>query len=580
MKNFLSNLKLPFNKGESQIIEDLRRNNLNMSLPRLGAKTKQFELNSKKIEARLSDYSLEKSQQIAEALKYLGRLNKIDVKSQVRYDLTNTIMETVGQSITYIYRHYVSKGSSFPETTERKNALTSLIGLLQNLILSYKLTLASDYSLPIKKFNHKLDRVAFISLKIIELTLWLQRILSIRFQKLSSQNWQDLNVIFSVYANHFNINEEKMLTEQMAFYQASGIASAKNNRRSVASIYISIQVFGMLDISSWPSYSLLSLEKYLERYEGLISLSFEDLHETMNDEIVTYSDHHDVPLFDKNESGVLPCYIKMDKIKRQIQKDIEILEKINFIGKADKKRLAAAGKVKNLEENDGLMQLFLKNLSKGERKEERKALYGAKIIYLYSGIAAIYRLLYEQKKHTQEDENTEGYFQDAAARHSSLLFDSQYDVVEYQWRVVNENSGGYLIRTAETKYMHSMEVGQLIAITYDGKDDLPQLGFITRLDRVHENEVDVAVVKMTNFAESVTAFDPGDSNKAHELLPGILTKNLSDSWRLILPKQVKYVAGTPIMIKRRDVQLPVRLGNIELSRRGFVLFEVRSPGLR
>ena len=580
MKKFLSNINLPFNKGESQIIEDLRRNKLNISLPRLGEKNKQLELNSKKLESHLATYNVEKSQQIIEALKYLEQLNKSDVKIQIRYDLTNGVLTTVSQSINNIYRNYVSKGVSFPESMERKTELTSTINLLQSLMISYKVILAKDYALPIKKFNQKLEQVKFISLKIIELTLWLQRMLAVRYQKLSSQNWRDLNVIFSVYANHFDIKEEKTLTEFLSLYQASGIVSAKNNKRSVASMYLSMQILGLLDISSWPSYSLQSLEKYVAKHEDLMVLSFDETCDTADEVVITYSDYHNAPMFEKDETGQASCCIHIDKIKKQISNDIEVLDKINFIGDGDKKRLKASGKVEDLEDNAGLMQLFLKNLSKGERQAERKALYGAKVVYIYNGLGASYRLLYQLKESRPGSSDNDGYLQNAAARNSSLLLDSDADVLESQWRIVNESTGGYLIRTTETKYMHSMEVGQLIAITSDEKEDVPQLGYITRLDRLHENEVDVAVVKITNFAEAVTILDPGQENKGHDLLPGILIKNLADVWQLVLPKQVKYVTGTPVIINRGNEHIPVRLGNVVLTKKGFVLFEARSPGLR
>jgi len=577
MMKYLPNIRLPFNKSESESTHDSRLDNFEMQLPRLGTKPKAFDLGSKKLQTHLSSYAMEKSQQVREALKYLEQLNKIEVKVPNRLELTNNIIIATGQSLSDIYRIHSTRGTSIPEKTERRTDLTSTIALIQNLIISYKIIVVQDYNLPTKKFSQQVDRVNFVLLKIFELTLWLQRVLAIRFQKLSSQNWKDINSVFFIYANHFDIYEVKQLTEQLSLYKASGIFSEKSSRRSIGSIYLSIQIFGLLDISSWPSNALQSVEQYLEKYEELMTLSLDDNDSLPEDTIVTYLNHYGAPLFEEGSKGTLQCRISISRLKNRLQKDLALLEKRQFIGDEEKKRLKPQGKIDDLEDNAGLLQLFLKNLSKGERSEERKALYGSKIVYIYNGLAASYRLLYEQMESKSKVDEHEGHFHNAAARHSSLLVDSESDVLECQWRIINESDGGALIRTVETKYMHRMEVGQLVAVSSD--DEMPQLGFITRLDRLRENEIDVAIVKVSSFAESVTILEPGQEINGHDLLPGILIKNLANEWQLILPRYVEFVAGTPIIVKRNNDHTPVRLGKAVLTKNGFIMFEARSPGL-
>jgi len=576
----MPNIRLPFVKGESQSIEDRRCSNIEFSLPRLGSKPKLLDLNSKKLQAFLHNYSAEKTQQIREALKYIEQLNKSDVKTLQRFDLTNIIMTTTGQAMTDLYRNNISKGASFPESTERKTDLTSIIALLQSLIVSYKLILVSDYALPIKKFNQIQERLAFSLLRILELSLWLQRLLAIRFQKLSIQNWKELNLVFFIYANHFDINEDKPLVEQLSLYKASGILCDKNSRRSAASVYQSIQIFGLLDISSWPSNAMQSVEQYLEQHEDLCGLSIKELSSLPDHTVVTYSAYPGVPMFNMPETKQSACYIDISRMKKQVERDIDILEQKNFIGEDEKSRLKPHGKVDELESNAGLLQLLIKNLSQSDRQEERKSLYGSKIVHIYNGLAASYRYLYEQSETRGRSEEDENYFHNAAAKHSSLLVDSESDVLEFQWRIINESTGGYLIRTVETKYMHTMEVGQLIAITADDAVVPAQLGFITRLDRLRENEIDVAVVKVSNYAQAVTILEPGQENKGRDLMPGILIKNTEEKWHIILPRHVKYVSGTPVVIKRENNHIPVRLGDTVLTKNGFIMFEARSPGLK
>jgi hypothetical protein len=171
---------------------------------------------------------------------------------------------------------------------------------------------------------------------------------------------------------------------------------------------------------------------------------------------------------------------------------------------------------------------------------------------------------------------------EAAARHSSLLVDDPTDELECQWLIINESDSGLLMRTMETRYMHTMEVGHVVAFrrNEEGEQHDPQLGYITRLDRSSDGQVDVAIVKISVLAEAVTIMEPGQDQNTHDLLPGILIQDLDQVWQLILPRYVSYVTGTPAIIKRQSDNIPVRLGNAAETKNGFIMFEVRSPGLK
>lgn len=580
MKNYLANLHMPFRKGREDEADDPRRYALELHLPRLGTKPKAFEVHSKKIETHLASYTNERTHLLIEALKYIEQLNKIDLKLGIRAELTHAVLKMSAGALADSYRKYVSKGSSFPETPERKTELTSCIFLLQNLLLSYKIILTETYRLPLKKFSLQQDSLAVLAIRIVELSVWLQRFLAIRFQKLSAIEWRDCNRVFTLYAGMFDSDKEIPLTENLELYKASGILSEKNNRNSMSSLYLMIQIFGQLDISSWPSNAQQIIEQYLDKHADLMKIKFTEKPASGDDFILTFADHPAPPVFNEDGGNTsVKCYIDISEIKQQVKDDIKEIQRKQFLGVEEKKRIQPNGTVDALEEHAALLALLSKNLTEAKRHEDRKNLYGAKIIQLYTGLAAVYKLLYDIN-HEPRESRDDNVLQNAIAKHSSLLMDGEADALECQWRSINESSNGILVRTVETKYMHALEVGQLIALREDDANmATPLLGFITRLERLNEGEVDVAIVKLSDEANAVIMLEPGQENTTQDVLPAILMRKQNGDWQVILPRHVKYVSGTPAIIKKKHEHIPVRLGDMVITRNGFIMFEIRSPAL-
>jgi len=568
-------------KEGSHNTEDLRRVSLELNISRLQPKPKGLDVNPARIEQHLGNYTREKPQQVQEALKYLEQINKIELKPVVRKNLLVVVTASTAVAMTDIYRKYLSKGTSFPEDAERKTDLTSSINFLRQLIHSYKILLSGDYHLPFKKFNQEHERVRFVSVRILELTLWLQRYLAIRFQKLSPQDWKDFNAIYFIYVSLFDPKEAVQMTAKLELFKASGIITSKSPDRNVVSIYKSVQLFGLLDITSWPSKSTQAIEQYLYKNEQLIGLDMNEQQSLIENFVVTYPDLDSAPLFKPRDSSRLACYFNLAPLKKQIEEELDVNLKKKFIGEEEKKRLQPQGQAIKLEESQSLLTLLYNNLSFLQRGSERKTLYGSKTVDVYTGLAESYRLLYEISKPQIRKEMNSG-LHDAAARSSSLLFDEDLSELECRWQIINESDTGILIRTIETRYMHVMEVGHVVAIRRDedGTTGLPQLGYITRLDRLNDGELDVAIVKMSRHAEAVTILEPGQDQNTQDLLPGILVQSIERIWQLILPRYVKYVTGTPAIIKRNMDNIPVRLGESVETKNGFIMFEVRSPGLK
>ncbi len=580
MKHFLSNIKLSARKDDVRLLCELSEEYIDFKLPRLAAKPKGFDISTTRLQEQLDDLVIDNSRQVQEGGNYLDQLNRYEIKTQLRLDLTDLVLNTTSESIANLYRKYLSNGTSLPESNERKTALTATISLLRNLMQSYKTCLAADAGLPVRKLTAQIARVDHCAVRIMELTLWLQRLLALRFQKLSAQEWKDFNALFFIYEATFDASKHIALTPELALFTASGILSEANSSRSVFSLFVSVQIFGSLDITSWPSNSNQTVEQYLHKYEGLIDISIGEPEEAFQKFIISYADLDQAPVFSELNNERC-CYINLTRLDAQIEQDIEEIHKKLFIGDEEKKRMQPQTKVAELSDNQGLLSLLRKMLSESKRGCERQTLYGSRSVDLYSGFSECYRLLFEM----EFDRGTNGAdsgFHDAAARHSSLLVDNPTDELECQWLIVNESETGILMRTNETRYMHAIEVGEVVALRNheDSTQADLQIGYITRLDRSADGQLDVALVKMSVLAEAVGILEPGHGHSIKDQLSGILIQDLNQIWQIILPRGVSFVQGSPVIIKRKSDNLPVRLGESIETKNGFITFEVRSPVLK
>lgn len=580
MKRIVEKIKLPFGRSD-QGIADQRSSDLELTLPKISGKFKPPELSPKKLEAFYAQYVNDRSSIIREVAKYLEQLNRVEVKAANRQEINNYLMPMAGPIISDAYKKYVRQGSSFPEENERKTILTYCINVLRDLITSYKFVLMDSYTQPAKKFNQLLERMQYACIRIFELTEWLQRILALRYQRLTNREWSDCNRIFAVLKEVASTEREFALTEGMELHKTNvGNSSVTLRKMSAGKLYASIQLFGLLDINTLPAQVMGCIDSYIDSLEIPVDIVDDEGQEPGSGLVVTYRDHDAPPRFIRmnDARGVL---IDISPLIDKVHADQQELMKRQFIGSEEKKRLRNIGAAMSISESLPLLELLEKNLRYFERKDVRKALYGSKYINLYAGFAASYRYLHDMHGGGHPEEEHHRHFRSAVAKHSSLLIEGEVEEIESRWQVINESHGGFLIKTGETKYMNSMDVGYLVAFSLESENQpVPhgQLGYITRLHRSREGDVDVAVVKISQEAEQVTVFDPANES-ASDMVPAILVKDLEGTWKLILPRQSKFISGSPLMLKGPKRNMPIRLGDQCMTKTGFSMFEVRGPGL-
>ena len=586
MKNIIKNIRFPFKIGDTLEIVDQRKSSLDLLLPRINAvKNRKIETNPARVIENLRVFAVDRNRLMMECVQYLDSLNKNDIKTGLRKQVTDAVLELTANAISATFRKYCNNNGSFPEDNERKTGLSFAIQLLRELILSNLYVLQADYHLPIRKFMQSGEKFRHTVFQIVELLWWKQRLMAIRYQKLAEQEWRECNELYAIFSELYDTADIFNLYPGLEMQKITGDAgNTVITSASLDNLYISIQIFGLLDVTSWPSQTILSVDSYIQEIIDDLHLVPLSAGQITGSSVLILRTSVTPPVFYKDQGvnqDTPGWYMNIEPLRNKVRTDLETLSQKEFLGIEEKKRLQSSRRAMSLNDNHVMLELLEKNLAGMQRVQNRSSVFGAKNLSLYAGLATSYRLLYDQANSFEDDGHMK-HFREAAAQHSSLLIENESDALESRWEVMNDSGGGLLIRTVETKHMHPLEVGLLVAIQHPNRkseESTPELGFITRLRRARDNYIEVAIVKISRYAEAVTIEDPA-MEKSTDRTPGILIRNLSDEWQLVMSKHSVYVPGSPVMLKRSSSNTPIRLGDVKLTKTGFKLYDVRAPNLQ
>jgi hypothetical protein len=170
-------------------------------------------------------------------------------------------------------------------------------------------------------------------------------------------------------------------------------------------------------------------------------------------------------------------------------------------------------------------------------------------------------------------------FIDTLAMSSAMLAEEEKHYMAASWTITNFSSGGLLINTVETDFSNPIQIDMLVAFTMPDNKENPILGFVRRLNRPDARQVEIAIVRLSNYAETAGIQDLNDIDTATAKAV-ILIKGVRNEWNLIIKTSMPYVKGQPLkLIRANGSRLPVRLGEVVYTKKDFKVFELRSPGL-
>lgn len=540
------------------------------------------DLNRDKITQRLETYRKTPVRLLEEATDVLQKLNRVRLTIKQRNEFATLLASYIYPVVLLWHDKYQKQENSLPESNERRNALISSIDAVHNLTISYKLLFREVYSDDKKQYkkNSKLSyQYGARSLELIRLE---QRLRALRYQKLPKISWQHCNQIFFSLIHHKAVDDDYEVIGLIGIRKTSDkLRKGGVPKSTVRKLYLSIQLFGLLDVTTWPTRMFHIPDRYLDFLNGEGLKVVADNGNDLKPGFLLTHYKSDMPALFKRNDMLSPPFIQVDytTLYNVLVKDHKEIGKQQFLEEFDDKKFSKP--LAEIPELDRVpfIELMIMGLTPRERRQKRHASFDKDSLSVYFGFHEVNRLLKDLADPDQARVRQSRQFIDTLAMSSAVLADEQKSYMSASWTISNFSTGGLLINTEETDFSNPIQIDMLMAFTMPDNNKHPILGFVRRLNRPDSKNIEVAVVRLSNYAETagVQNQDELDSSTAKAV---ILIKNVRGEWNLIIKTSMHYPKGEPLkLIRANGSPLPVRLGEVIYTKKDFKVFELSSPGL-
>jgi len=528
--------------------------------------------------ARIDEQKRVAAKQLQEAANQLTQINRYSLKNEKRVELVNAVIVSVYAVMSKYYKLYQSNATSLPESNERREVILACIEITDQAAIAYKHYFKEVYSAKSMGYRRNRTKCIDLGLRILELLRIEQRFRALRHQKLSPAAWQDINRVFFSLLFHGDTNEERKLFGNIGTWTRK-TASNQELESSADKLYISIQLFGLLDAPSWSTRLFHTSDAYLELLTDGITIHEDDGAELEPGWLVTNIDQKGPPLFQREQHLVEPCIkIEYSNLYNRLIVDYEELAKMKFIGQFDKSKLCRPLMDLEAMERFPLLETMLFGLRPRERKQKRHAAFGNENLKIFFNYKCTFDLLAEMASDDIKRIAKTRAFSDSLAGVSAGLSDDPNLFRNTQWEIVNFSTGGILVLTRESAYTNPIQIGQIVAFNPNEDVKRPLLGYVSRINRPSDQHVEVAIVRFSNHAEAAILKDA--SQIGDQGAGVIIFQSMEGKWCLVAKHGYEFVPGSPFKLLREDDKvLPARLGNVMLSKQEFVVFELSSPGM-
>jgi len=554
----LSGLSLPFKKVDKKT---LSRADITQELDKY-----------KKLPVRL----------LEESAVELKKINCLLIKEKQRKEFAELFASYIYPVVLLWYEKYQGEENSLPESHERRNALVASIDAVQQLSISYKLLFRELYSSKKNDFKKVRKQCYAYAARSIELIRLEQRLRALRYQKLPKVLWQHCNQIFFSLLHHNEVDQD---------YEVIGLVGVRKKsdklrkggvpKSSLKKLYLSVQLFGLLDVTTWPTRQFHMPDGYLDLLNGEgLKILADDGKDTKPGFLITHSKSDSPPLFKRNKNLTSPL-IQLDYsvLYNTLVKDHKEIAKQQFLEQIDSEKFSRSLlEVRDIDRVP-VIELMIMGLTQRERRQKRHAAFDHSSLSVYFGFSEVSKLLVDLNSTDKVRVQESRQFIDTLARSSALLAEEAKTHLAADWTITNFSTGGLLISTEETDFSNPIQIDMLVSFTMPDNKELPILGFVRRLNRPNAKQVEIAIVRLSNYAETagVQAQNELDSTTAKAV---ILIKNIRGEWNLIIKTSMPYLKGQPLkLIRANGKSLPVRLGEAVYTKKDFKVFELRSPGL-
>jgi hypothetical protein len=222
-----------------------------------------------------------------------------------------------------------------------------------------------------------------------------------------------------------------------------------------------------------------------------------------------------------------------------------------------------------------VLELMLLRLKERQRQHKRHAGGGNESFRLYFGFDDGHQLLKAIAAPYIEGALAKRHLTDNLAQSSAKLIGDEEQLAT-RWQLIDFSTGGLLLRTEVTAFTTPVEIGQIVTFSPTDKLEQALVGYVCRLHRPHDHEIEVAITRVAKYAEAALVEEALGSGGPRQVM---LIQDLDEHWRVIAPSDHGFVSGTPLKVTQPNGRtVPARLGNVWLAKNDFTVFELSSPG--
>lgn len=510
------------------------------------------------------------------ASQILSGFNRSVIKPNKRLELVSAVIGQVYPVLAETIDKYRQQSHSLPENHTRREVLLAAISLAEQISIAYKHVFKNDLTEdPLK--NH--ERMTMCAFRILEMIRIEQRLRGLRYQKLPAGAWVDCNQIFFYILEHADVDKEfKLLGAASRWLKATAGSGQGIPSCSIKKLYFSIQLFGVLDVTTWPVWLFQVSDQYLNFIDDSLRLISDHGQEIAEGWLIAAVNHAAPASFKRLDSMQSPSVIiDYSKLYNYLVTEHESLSKISLLENYDESKLSEPLQAIHKYDRIPVLETILLSLRKRERHQKRHTALGDETFRIYFGFEDSYRLLSDLAQLDKKELREMRDFVDILASKSAIVLDDAQTRMR-SWEMINFSTGGLLLGTEESDFTTPIEIGQIAAFTPADQTKEPLLGCITRVQRTNYRNVEIAIFRLSTHAEAALAVQTENADKRR--LPVILMLDMDKNWKILVPNQYGFVTGTPLQIVRADARkIPARLGGLWLVKNRFTIYELSSPGL-
>lgn len=499
-----------------------------------------------------------------EMTRLLKKINPLPLSADQRVRLTNILLNEMNNALGAVFPRFLEQGSGVPETREQREGLSHSARAVELLAISYKLAFQDDYAEADDEPARR-ERLITVTLRIMELIRIEQLVRAFRYQPLPQHVWRDCNQLFFAALSFADARAAHPLKLRVFNSLALPPRGLFPELGSLEQVYLSVQVIGLLDVISWPTHLMYVVDNYIAELDPPLRIQRDHDEELPPGQVVIYRNQGVPPRFKLNP----------DELGDAVRVD---LTPLSTRAAADRRALAAAPGAAALshplrqvpeQERVPIIDLLFHKISPQHRREPRRTVLQPRDARVYGGFDSVYRYLRSQA--VPEKSGNAHFFHSLALQPQMLA--GYGDRSPPRWIVANESEGGIQFRIRETQYSMPLHVGRLMTYTL-GDDEHAKLGYVTRLERVGEDEVEVAIARLRERATAVVV-EELESNQ-QRASPALLVHGPGGGLQLLCQHKQGMAAGKHVAIVENGHSRAAVIGEVSLNKPEFVLFKLHT----